>query len=80
MTQFASIMVPPVLFMLIPLWIPLAAVAGGAVMDRLRPVPMTPASAAVAAAKERSARLHEVTATSTRGAHRRGATPEPVAA
>jgi len=33
--ELVAVMLPLLLFMLIPLWIPLLAVAGGAVADRL---------------------------------------------
>ncbi len=54
MDQLLTSIVPLALFMLIPLWIPLLAIVGGAVLDRVRPVRLTGAAAAVEAAKERS--------------------------
>lgn len=55
MATMLGIMIPLFAGMLIPIWIPMIAVAIGAVVDRIRPPVQTPAMAAVAAAKERSA-------------------------
>lgn len=55
MDQLLTNIVPLALFMLIPVWIPIIAIVAGRVVDQLRPTPMTPAGAAVAQAKARSA-------------------------
>jgi len=46
--------VPLLAFMLIPVWIPVIATIAGAGYDRIRPKSVTPARAAVEAAKDRS--------------------------
>lgn len=55
MATLLGIMLPLFGGMLIPVWIPMIAVAVGAVQDRVRPAEVTPAMAVVAAAKDRSA-------------------------
>lgn len=55
MDQMLTDILPIFLFMLIPVWIPIAAIIIGNVLDRLRPVEVTPAMAAVREAKHRSA-------------------------
>ena len=57
MSQFLAYLVPLFGFMLIPVWIPIIAIAAGAVMDRVAPVELTAAGTAVEAAKERAQRL-----------------------
>ncbi len=46
--EIVAVMVPLMLFMLIPVWIPLVAVVGGAVADRLAARQQSPVSGPVA--------------------------------
>jgi hypothetical protein len=63
MATMLGIMIPLFGFMLIPVWIPLIAIAAGAVLDRVRPPVMTPAMTIVAEAKRRSAEVRASTRT-----------------
>jgi hypothetical protein len=58
--QVLTYYVPLYAFMLIPVWIPLAAIVIGNVIDRLRPTEVSPATEAVSAAKRRAASGREV--------------------
>lgn len=60
MDQVLTYYVPLYAFMLIPVWIPLAAIVIGNVIDRLRPTEVSPATEAVTAAKHRAASGREV--------------------
>jgi len=58
--QVLSYFVPLYAFMMIPVWIPLIAIAVGNVVDRLRPSEVSHATEAVTAAKRRAAAVREV--------------------
>lgn len=53
--------VPLYAFMLVPVWIPLIAIAIGTVTDRLSPAEVTPAEAVVRDAKSRSLAVRPAT-------------------
>ena len=55
MAQLLTTIVPLLAFMLTPVWIPILAVAAGALVDRVRTPRPSPAAAAVERAKQRSA-------------------------
>lgn len=57
MSEFLNVMIPLMAAMLSPIWLPLVGVALGRMLDGVRPQPVTPAQAAVDAAKARSLEL-----------------------
>lgn len=80
MADALKVFVPLFGFMLIPVWIPLVAMAWGAVVDRLVPQSVTAAGAAVEAAKARSAELHADRAQVGASPRHAAVVAEPVAA